>query len=337
MSRPGWSSPATGPLIGAIGEGLFEVGVDVDGASAPLRRGYGGDVANALVMATRMGASTRLCSRVGDDAFGRELLAFWTAEGLDLGSVSVAAGAVTGMYVNEGTRDGHRFRYYRRASAGARLDMSDLDNGFLLGLHALHVTGVSLSISASSANVTEAAASRARAAGANISYSVNRRPMLEPDDERLLRLARTADVLFISAEEARPLLGTDAPESIHGALERSGETIVTNGALGATLVSTDTHLAMPALAVNVVDPSCAGDALAGAYLTARLKGDSAADSLRSGIAAASLSCERFGAAVSYPGRSDVEKAIEAAAAVTGGSPSEVWETGEGRAPWASLT
>jgi 2-dehydro-3-deoxygluconokinase len=325
----------SGPLIGAIGEGLFEVGVDADDSSSPLRRGYGGDVANALVMAARMGASTRLCSRVGDDAFGRELLRFWTDEGLDVRFVGVDADAATGLYVNEATGDGHRFRYYRRASAGARVGMSDLDTGFLLGLRALHVTGVSLSISDSAADATEAAVSRARAAGAIISYSVNHRPMLEPDDERLLRLARTADVLFISAEEAGPLIHTDAADRIHAALGRSGETIVTNGALGATLVSSEMHFAIPAITVDVVDAAAAGDALAGGYLAARLRGGSAGDSLRAGIAAASLSCERFGAAASYPGRADVEKAIEEAlAAVAGGSPPAAWTPEEGRtASW----
>ncbi len=309
MSAAG-AAPAPGPLIGAIGEGLFEVGIDPDDSFSPLRRGYGGDVANALVMAARMGAATRLCARVGDDAAGRELLGFWTAEGLDVRYVGIETDAATGLYVNEATGDGHLFRYYRQASAGARVDLSDLRGGFLKGLRALHVTGVSLSISASAAAAAEAAVQQARRAGAIISYSVNHRPMLHPDDERLLALARSADVLFISAEEARPLIDVDTAQSIHSALGRSGETIVTHGALGATLVSSELSLGLPAIAVDVVDATGAGDALAGSYLATRLQGGSAAHSLAAGIAAASLSCRRFGAAASYPHREDVAQAID---------------------------
>ncbi len=307
---------ASRPLIGAIGEGLFEVGIDPDDPSAPLRRGYGGDVANALVMAARMGAATRLCTRVGDDATGRELLAFWTAEGLDTRYVAVTADATTGMYINEAASDGHRFRYYRHASAGARMDPSDLDGGFLTGLRALHVTGVSLSISASAAAAAEAAVVRARHAGALISYSVNHRPTLHPDTGRLLELARSADVLFISAEEARPIIDADTAEGIHAALGRSGETIVTHGADGATLVSAGLTLRLPAVDVDVVDATGAGDALAGSYLAGRLQGGSATDCLTAAITAASLSCTRFGAAAAYPSRADVDRTIGSEAVVT---------------------
>jgi 2-dehydro-3-deoxygluconokinase len=265
-----------------------------------------------------MGASTRLCSRVGDDAVGRELLAFWAAEGLDVRYVRMDSGAATGMYINENTTAGHRFRYYRQTSAGSRLSVTDFDSGFVAGLRALHVTGISLSISASAAAAAEAAARQARNAGAIISYSVNYRPLLDPDKERLLRLARTADVLFMSVEEARALIAIDAAESIHAALSRTGETIVTDGSRGATVVTARQRLQLPAIAVDVVDAAGAGDALAGTYLALRLRGESAEDSLVAGIAAASLSCRRFGAASSYPRRADVDQAREQA--VVGNGP-----------------
>ena len=297
-------------MIGAVGEGLFEVGLDACDPLSPLRRGYGGDAANTLVMAARMGASTRLCSRVGDDAVGRELLGFWNAEGIDVRCVKVDLSARTGIYVNEYTTSKHRFRYYRRGSAGAHLDTTDLDGVFMAGLHALHLTGVTLSISASAAAAAEAAARRARKGAAIISYSVNHRPMLDPDNERLLRLARDADVVFISVEEARTLIGIDAPKSIHAELGRRGETIVTDGSRGATLVCDRREIRVPAIAVDAVDAAGAGDALAGSYLAIRLRGGSVKESLAAGVVAASLSCRGFGAAASYPSRVDVEKALE---------------------------
>ena len=62
-------------MIGSVGEGLYELGVD-DGCPGSARAGYGGDTANTAVMAARLGGG-RFCGRVGDDALGRELLAFW--------------------------------------------------------------------------------------------------------------------------------------------------------------------------------------------------------------------------------------------------------------------
>ena len=76
--------------LGAVGEGLFEIGLD-KGDTGPLRRGYGGDVANVCVMAARAGIGARLAARVGADALGRALLAFWGAEGVDVGHVRIEA------------------------------------------------------------------------------------------------------------------------------------------------------------------------------------------------------------------------------------------------------
>jgi 2-dehydro-3-deoxygluconokinase len=71
-------------VLGAVGEGLFEIGVD-EGNEGPLRRGYGGDVANVCVMAARAGIGARLATRVGDDALGRRCSPSggWTASTSD--------------------------------------------------------------------------------------------------------------------------------------------------------------------------------------------------------------------------------------------------------------
>lgn len=60
--------------LGAVGEGLFAMGLD-KGDTGPLCRGYGGDVANLCVMA-QAGIGAQLAARVAADALGRALLAF---------------------------------------------------------------------------------------------------------------------------------------------------------------------------------------------------------------------------------------------------------------------
>jgi 2-dehydro-3-deoxygluconokinase len=290
--------------LGAVGEGLFEIGLD-KGDTGPLRRGYGGDVANVCVMAARAGIGARLAARVGADALGRALLAFWGAEGVDVGHVQIEAGAPTGIYVNERTPgNAHRFDYHRRGSAGSLLAPEDIAPAFTSGLAVLHTSGISLAVVGAA---TAAAAERARAAGALISFAVNHRPNLGGDPEAVLAAARGADVVFISAEEAELLLETSAIEEVRGALGHGpSELVITHGANGAAIVAGSEALTIRAPAVDAVDAAGAGDALAGAYLAARIRGLDPEPALRRGVAAAALSCRAFGCALSYPAGAEIE-------------------------------
>jgi 2-dehydro-3-deoxygluconokinase len=294
--------------LGAVGEGLFEIGLD-KGDTGPLRRGYGGDVANVCVMAARAGIGARLAARVGADALGRALLAFWGAEGVDVGHVQIEADAPTGIYVNERTPgSAHRFDYHRRGSAGSLLAPEDIAPAFISGLAVLHTSGISLAVVGAA---TAAAAERARAAGALISFAVNHRPNLDGDPEAVLAAARGADVVFISAEDAELLLETSAIEEVREALGHDpSELVVTLGANGAAIAAGSEVLTIRAPAVDAVDAAGAGDALAGAYLAARIRGLDPEPALRRGVAAAALSCRAFGCALSYPAGAEIEALAE---------------------------
>lgn len=294
--------------LGAVGEGLFEIGLD-KGDTGPLRRGYGGDVANVCVMAARAGIGARLAARVGADALGRALLGFWGAEGVDVGHVQIEAGAPTGIYVNERTPgNAHRFDYHRRGSAGSLLAPEDIAPAFISGLAVLHTSGISLAVVGAA---TAAAAERARAAGALISFAVNHRPNLDGDPEAVLAAARGADVVFISAEEAELLLETSAIEEVREALGHDpSELVITLGANGAAIAAGSEVLTIRAPAVDAVDAAGAGDALAGAYLAARIRGLDPEPALRRGVAAAALSCRAFGCALSYPAGAEIEALAE---------------------------
>ena len=153
-------------LVGTLGEGLLEVGLDPSLADDCLGRGFGGDAANTAVMVARIGGRARLLTRVGDDAAGRMLMEFWASAGVDLELVGVDGTAPTGLYVNERNALGeHRFSYHRTGSAASLLGPRHAARRFLRGLDVLHLTGITLSISSSAADAAEVAAERARAAG----------------------------------------------------------------------------------------------------------------------------------------------------------------------------
>jgi 2-dehydro-3-deoxygluconokinase len=303
--------PGRGALVGTLGEGLLEIGVDPSLTKDCLGRGFGGDAANVAVMAARMGAGSRLLTRVGDDAAGRMLTGFWSECGIDLSCVGVDRGAPTGLYVNERDEHGaHRFSYHRTGSAASRLAPRHAARRFLRGLDVLHVTGITLSISASAADAVTTTVTRARSAGVAVSFSVNHRAALSPDRRLLVRTARAADIVFLSVEDAIALLGVDRIEDVALALAGGpSEIVMTHGSGPATLLSGHSLFTLTPPVVEAVDAAGAGDALAGAYLASRFAGLDERASLAFGVTAAALSVRGAGCARSYPLRHEVLTAL----------------------------
>ena len=309
---------AAGRALGAVGEGLVELGLEPP-PDELVSLGFGGDAPNAAVMAALLDRPARLAGRVGDDALGRRLLGFWREAGVDTAYVVVDPERPTGIYVNERGREGPGgFDYHRRESAGAGLEPADLDAGFFRGLGALHVTGITLAVSASSRAAAESAVESARAAGALVSVAVNHRPALGGPSEHIAALARSADVVFVAADEAQAVFGCADAASLATALRDVRELVVTLGADGCVLLAGGVRTAVGALEVELVDAAGAGDALAGAYLATRLAGGTPAEALAVGATAAGLSCRARGCALSYPTRDEVERRLPGSPGTTAG-------------------
>src|SRR5262245_5388698 len=119
--------------LGAVGEGLIELTLSADGREQAL--GFGGDAANVCVMASRFGTPTRLAARVGDDALGSRLLAFWREQRIDIAHVLRDPRAPTGLYVNDrAPACCHPLAYWRvpptRFRPDTRLDRGGHDVGY---------------------------------------------------------------------------------------------------------------------------------------------------------------------------------------------------------------
>lgn len=302
-------------VLGTIGEGLAELTLGTEQDSAGL--GVGGDAANLCVMATRLGTPARLLGRVGDDALGRRLTDFWSRQGVDLASVRTDPDAPTGLYISEpGPGAGRRFTYLRAGSAGSRLDREDLDPSFLDGLGVLAVTGITLAVSASSAATAHAAIAEAKRREITVACVLNHRPALVGkggDVEELADLAATSEIVVGSREDLEGIFG-DAEEgrarlAERGAAER--EIAVTDGSGSATVSSAEVNARQPAPEAEARSTTGAGDAFAGAYLASRLQGRAPEVALAWGVAAATLSVERDGCALSYPSAEETARAVAA--------------------------
>ncbi len=85
--------------------------------------------------------------------------------------------------------------------------------------------------------------------------------------------------------------------------------IVTLGSEGAVLVSEGGTLHEPAVPVEAVDTTAAGDAFAGGFAARLAEGASLGDALRWAVAAGALAVTSLGAAPSIPARADVERLL----------------------------
>jgi 2-dehydro-3-deoxygluconokinase len=313
MSNEHWITLRAMSALGAIGEGLAELAIDADGRDVAL--GAGGDVANICVMAARLGTEARLAGRVGDDALGVRLLRYWSGQGVGVSAIRRDPAAPTGVYINESTQGlGHRFTYWRRGSAGSRVEAGDLQATFFDALGTLVVSGITLAVSRSATAAARHAIAQARDAGARVCCVLNHRAALGGDIDELAQVAAGSDILIASSEDAEAVFGGSSEHRALGALGPS-EIVISDGPHAVWAMADGEELVQAVPEVVVRNAAGAGDALAGAYLAARLQGQSPAGGLTWAVAASSLSVQREGCAGSYPTMAETMTAVGELASV----------------------
>jgi ribokinase len=257
----------------------------------------GGKGANQAVAAARLGARVAMAGAVGDDQFGRDLVAGLRRDGVDTDGVrSVehstgtalitvdAAGANT-IVVISGANAACDAALAERALAG--------EPGLLLLQHEIPEPANAQAIRA------------ARAAGWFI--------VLNPAPARPLAsdLLPLIDLIAPNETEAAAITGTsDPPAAARHLLARGARAVlITLGAEGALYHDAGVALHCPAVAVQAVDTTAAGDAYIGALATALADDRAIADSLGFAAAAAGLAVTRLGAQPSLGSRQEVTEFV----------------------------
>jgi 2-dehydro-3-deoxygluconokinase len=302
--------------IVALGEPLVELNQTRKDQQQYLQ-GFGGDTSNAVIAAARQGARCAYLTRVGNDAFGRQFLDLWNAEGVDTSGVEVDDDAHTGLYFVQHGPDGHAFSYLRRGSAASLMTPASLAGGLIERARFLHVSGISMAISTSACDTVFAAIERARAAGVQVSLDSNLRLRLWPVDRAraVLREAmRSADVFLPSMDDMQHFTGNDDPERTLDWIREGGAAGVVVLKLGkdGSIIDDGRHRTpMAALRVQAVDATGAGDCFAGSLLARRCQGDSWEDAVRYANAAAALSTLGYGAVDPLPRAEQVRERLKA--------------------------
>ncbi len=266
--------------------------------------GHGGDTSNAAIAAARQGARAGYVTALGDDAAGASFRALWAREGVDMRHVRTDAAAFTGIYFVTHDAAGHHFTFYRTGSAAARMTPADIPDDLCAGASWLHVSGISMAISAGAADAVFRAIALARAAGCKVSFDTNLRLRLWPAARAAATMHAAigmSDLALPSFEDATALTGLSDPDSIlRFYLGLAPMVVLKLGAEGAIAATRAQSCRIPGIAVAAKDATGAGDCFAGALLARLAAGDDLPTAARYANIAAALSTEGYGAVAPIP-------------------------------------
>ena len=258
----------------------------------------GGKGANQAVAAARLGADVRMVGCVGDDDFGRQLLAALRAEGIDTGAVRTVRSVPTGLAMIAVDADGENLI---TVAPGANHQVGPPD--------VAAATENPRDILVISAEIPAPAITQA------LGHDGRQVLNLAPAPENAASLV-TADLdwLVVNESEAAAVLGRPVSGLAAAALAAADliargprHAVVTAGAQGAVLDGPTA--AGPAIIegfrVRAVDTTGAGDTFVGALAVALAAGVPPRDAIRAAAAAGAAAVTRHGAQTAMPRPADV--------------------------------
>lgn len=253
------------------------------------RPSVGGAESNVACGLAALGIPSAWISRVGDDGFGRRLTAEIGARGVDTSAVAVDPHRPTGLYLKEtggSERPGDlgagssRLHYYRTGSAASALAPELLADPaaaqLLASARLLHLSGITAALSDSCLDLVRTLlAPEHRRPGTLVSFDLNWRPALwhDRDPAVLPALLDAADLVLLGADEAEAAFGTGDPRELRALFPSPATLVVKDSGNAVTAMDRDGRsVTEPALTVEVVEATGAGDAFAAGYLASTLRG-----------------------------------------------------------------
>lgn len=270
-------------------------------------RQCGGPAATAMAALSRLGVSTRMIAKIGDDADGDFLCSELGAFGVDVSFVQRGKGAskVAAVFVdvNSGERG-----FLSTVEGFAPLGATDVRADALAGATIVHIDD------ADEAGL--AAARLAHAAGQRVVFDGT----WQSDQlDQFLPLVEAAIVSEFFARKWMPALdpATDADLILRRLLDLGANTaVLTCGDRGAVAMSVGgAPVSCPAFTVPVVDTTGAGDAFHGGYIYGMLQDWSLPRILRFAAATGALNCRQLGGQAGLPRRAEVEALLTSSQAV----------------------
>ena len=259
----------------------------------------GGKGANQAVAAARLDAKVTMLGRVGEDAFGTELVENLRGNGVDTCRVEALSKSPTGSAFITVTPDGENAII---VSPGANRGFGPREVETAAGdIWKSRVLVAQLEVNV---EAVERAARLAEESGTR--FLLNLAPPRKVPDT----LLRLSDPLVVNEHEAVFLLGEETtPEEAARRLPELGprSVVVTLGAQGAILAAAGTIRHFPAYEVEIVDTTGAGDAFVGALAAKFAGGATLEDAIPYAVLAGAVAVTREGAQGSLPTSDEVAK------------------------------
>jgi ribokinase len=263
----------------------------------------GGKGANQAVAAARLGADVRMVGCVGDDDFGRQLLAALRAEGIDADAVRTVTSVPTGLAMIAVDEAGENLII---VAPGANHQVGPADvaktatnDGSILVL---------------SAEIPAPAIEQALAQTPGPTI-LNLAPAPENAAELVATAGEHLDWLVVNESEAAAVLGhpvSGLANAKKAATELTAKgprhAVVTAGAHGAALAGPDGAHTIEGFKVTAVDTVGAGDTFVGALAVALAASVPPPEALRAAAAAGATAVTRHGAQTGMPRPADIAAA-----------------------------
>jgi ribokinase len=299
------------PIITVVGS--FAVGMTLRAQRMPIfgetliasefDLGPGGKGSNQAVAAARLGAKARFVGLIGDDALGRIATDLYAAEGVDTSHLVVSKEHPTGVGFIIVNPEGKN---------GILLDMGAnkwIDRAFVERAEPLIAeSDVVLSVLEIPVDAACTAMELGRKHGV--------KTVLNPAPAAPIPKAafHSIDVLTPNETELRILLGLQPDDStptveLASRLRKEYGTtvVVTRGEEGSLLLGTGEPQTFPAVPVEVVDTTGAGDAFTAALAVALAEGKDMATAIQFASCSGSCACTRLGVIPSLGHRTDVDR------------------------------
>jgi 2-dehydro-3-deoxygluconokinase len=231
-----------------------------------------GSEANVAYAAARVGLLSAWASVLPDNPLGHRVATTLSAGGVDTSLVRWEVGGRLGLYFVElgAVPRPISVTYDRAASAMALATASDFDWPAVVDTQVLHVSGITLGLSASCRELAKHAMQEARRAGAMVTFDVNYRQKLwdrKTAADAVREVAPLIDVLVCTQEDAQDLFGVD------GVPDLGVETaVITRGAGGAVASRAGVSVERQGHSVETVDRVGAGDAFVAGLIWGLLDG-----------------------------------------------------------------
>jgi ribokinase len=307
------------PIV-VIGSSNLDLIVKVDRLPLPgetvgggvFTRAFGGKGANQAVAAARSGGRVQFIACLGDDEPGASMLRQFSADQINTQGIVIDPSAATGTAVILVDAQG---RNSIAVAPGANAQLSPAH----LQQHAEAIRQAPMVVLQLEVPSETVRCAIDMTAAASVPVLLNYAPAL-PD---AVSIQSRIDYLVVNETEAALLLGRedqqiDSIEDAAAAAEqlsrrvnsqRQATIILTLGRLGVVVHSKAFVGHIPALSVQAVDTTAAGDTFCGSLATALVQGQPIASAVRFASTAAALSVTRLGAQTSIPTRAEIDARI----------------------------